>query len=375
VKFWRDLPGQLDQIQETSALGTCRTRTIAQRRAAEKLEQLGINSTQTFIEVNSNVTFRQQGEIWLKSLANRKRNPLEQTTIDHRRYVLDKWIYPFFESHLVADVNNRTMKEFVELMSADLAPSSIRDYSNHVKSIVASAINDDGEELFPRKWNDEYIDAPIIKDQRQPTTNADALTIIIDRAVGQYQALYALLAGCGPLRVGEALGLEIDKHISEDCRTLYVMQKAKGGIIQDHLKTKNGKREVDLCESLAAVLRNFIGKRKSGLLFQTASGRQLLQSNTLQDSLHPILDGMKHVKGGFNIFRRFRITFLEKSDCPEKLKHFWAGHAPRHVSERYVKLWGERQYRLDWAERLGTGFNIPASVVPLVPLGLVRNVA
>jgi hypothetical protein len=313
--------------------------------------------------------------LWLKSLANRKRNPLEQTTIDHRRYVLDKWIYPFFENHLLADVNNRAMKEFVELMSADLAPASIRDYMNHVKSIVGSAINDDGEELFPRKWNDEYIDAPIIKDQRQPTTNGEALTIIIDRAVGQYQVLYALLAGCGPLRVGEALGLEIGKHISEDCRTLYVMQKAKGGIIQDHLKTKNGKREVDLCESLATVLRNFIGERKSGLAFQTASGRQLLQSNTLQDSLHPILDGMKHVKGGFNIFRRFRITFLEKSDCPEKLKHFWSGHAPRHVSERYVKLWGEREYRLDWAERLGTGFKIPASIGTLGPLRVVSNAA
>ena len=32
---------------------------------------------------------------------------------------------------------------------------------------------------------------------------------------------------------------------------------------------------------------------------------------------------------GFNIFRRFRLTHLEKSDCPEPLKHFWSGHAPK----------------------------------------------
>lgn len=37
-------------------------------------------------------------------------------------------------------------------------------------------------------------------------------------------------------------------------------------------------------------------------------------------------------------FRRFRITHLEKSDCPEALKHFWSGHAPKHASEQYVKL-------------------------------------
>ena len=63
-----------------------------------------------------------------------------------------------------------------------------------------------------------------------------------------------------------------------------------------------------------------------------------------------------NVKGGFNIFRRFRITHLEKSDCPEALKHFWSGHARAHVSDRYVKLLSDRAYRLDWAERVGTGF-------------------
>jgi len=151
------------------------------------------------------------------------------------------------------------------------------------------------------------------------------------------------------------LGLEIDKHISSDFRTLTVTQKAKRGIIQPYLKTKNGIREVDLCPSLAAMFKEYVGLRTSGLLFCTSTGAQLLQANTLQDSLHPILDEIKHVKGDFNIFRRFRITHLEKSDCPEALKHFWSGHAPAHVSERYVKLLNDRAYRLDWAERWELG--------------------
>jgi hypothetical protein len=64
------------------SLGVCCTRTIAERKAAENLEELGINSTQTFRESTSNITFKDQGEIWLQSLSNRKRNPLEQTTIE-----------------------------------------------------------------------------------------------------------------------------------------------------------------------------------------------------------------------------------------------------------------------------------------------------
>lgn len=97
VQFWRDIPGQDEPEKEKATLGICRTRTIAERAAAEKLETLGINSEQTFIESTANITFHDQGEIWLKALANRKRNPIEQTTIDTRRYALDKWIYPFFE--------------------------------------------------------------------------------------------------------------------------------------------------------------------------------------------------------------------------------------------------------------------------------------
>lgn len=82
--------------------------------------------------------------------------------------------------------------------------------------------------------------------------------------------LYALLAGCGPLRAGEALDLEIDKHISEDFRTLYIVQKAKRGVIQPYLKTKNGTREVGLCRQLAEMLREYAGDRHSGLLFHSS---------------------------------------------------------------------------------------------------------
>ena len=221
------------------SLGICRTRTIAERAAAEKLEQLGVNSAQAFIEATSNITFKHQAEIWLKSLANRKRNPLEQTTIDTRRYALDKWMYPFFEEYFLADINNRAMKEFVEHISG-LSPATIRDYSNIVKTVVASAINEDGECLFPRTWNEEFIDAPTVKHQRQPSTNQAGMDSILREATGQYRVLYALLAGCGPLRAGEALGLEIGKHISEDCRTLYIRQKAKRGKIQPYLMQQIG---------------------------------------------------------------------------------------------------------------------------------------
>lgn len=368
VRFWRETTE--GQQREYHALGICKTRSIAERAAMEFIEKTGINSTQHFVEATSTVTFRRQAETWLKSLSQRKRNPLEQTTIDTRKYALDKWIHPFFAGELVAEVTNRSMREFVEHIS-HLSPSTIRDYSNIVKAVVCSAIDENGEEVFPRKWNQEYIDAPIVGAQHQPTIDAAGMAVLMAtyipvvggiQSFDQFRFLYALLAGCGPMRAGEALGLDISQ-ISADRRTLTITQKAKRGVLQPYLKTAAGKREIDLCSELSSRLKDFIGSRTSGLLFCTSSGRQLLQSNTLQDSLHPILRRANLAKGGFNMFRRFRLTHVAKSECPEFLRHFWSGHAAKHVSERYIKLLGDRDFRLMWAEKIGMGFTLDAPAV------------
>jgi hypothetical protein len=273
------------------------------------------------------------------------------------------WLYPSLGEMYLADVNNLALKTLVDKMAASLSAASIRDYSNIVKAVVASALDENGEERFPRKWNEKFIDAPLVKHQRQPSTTCAGMSDIALFATGQYRVLYALLAGCGPLRAGEALGLEIGKHISENFRTLYIVQKAKRGELQPYLKTKAGTREVDLCSQLANMLRDFVGERPAELLFHSSTGAQLLQSNALSDSLHPILDYMAHERGGFNIFRRFRITKLKTSDCPEFLQHFWSGHATKHVSERYVELTQDRDFRLMWAEKIGLGFELPGAKV------------
>ena len=56
---------------------------------------------------------------------------------------------------------------------------------------------------------------------------------------------------------------------------------------------------------------------------------------------------MKHVHGGFNILRRYRLSYIDKSDCPEALSHFWSGYAPRHVLSDTQSSMNDRLYRLD----------------------------
>jgi integrase len=188
------------------------------------------------------------------------------------------------------------------------------------------------------------------------------MEMILRDAEEPYCTLYALLAGCGPMRAGEALGLDI-RSIHEDFRTLEIVQKAKRGKLQDHMKTKNADsrhgRMVDLSEPLAAMLREFVGGRTSGLVFSKPDGSQLMQRDILKYSLHPILKKLGLEQGGLNMFRRFRITKLETAEVPAALQHTWSGHAKSHVSEMYKKLLKQPEWHLRWAEKTGTGFTLP----------------
>lgn len=176
------------------------------------------------------------------------------------------------------------------------------------------------------------------------------------------------------LRVGEALGLEI-KHLSLDCRTITVEQSCWEGDIQTP-KTKNAYRQVDLCNPLADLLKAFVGERKSGLLFSNRAGKPLSQTNLVRRSLHPILKELGVEQTGFHAMRRFRATWLRKSQAPEDLIKFWLGHAKQSVTDSYSKLADDEEFRREVVKKIGSGFAVPASIRPMRPKTSVeRSVA
>ena len=246
----------------------------------------------------------------------------------------------------------------------ELISQTMTTYVNLVKLVVGSAIDENGEQLFPRKWNNEFIDLPVIENQKQPTFTAETMSAIVENANGQDQVLYALLAGTG-LRVGEAFGLEV-RHLSSDCRTITVEQSCWQKSIQTP-KTKSAYSQIDVCAELARLIKQFIGDRKSGLIFANGAGGPLSQTNVIRRSLHPILEELGVGKTGFHAMRRFRTTWLRKQRTPEDLIRFWLGHAKSSMTDGYSKLSDDIDHRLEVAEKIGTGFSVPASMRPMVP--------
>jgi integrase len=144
-----------------------------------------------------------------------------------------------------------------------------------------------------------------------------------------------ILCGAAGLRIGELLGIEIDKHISPDFLTLYIQQKVRRGKIEERLKTTNAARQVDLHPAIATLLQQFVGRRKLGLLFSTQTGKPLSPTNIIRRHLHMALRELNYMnpytgthKAGNHAFRRFRNTYLGNyTECPEGLYKYWMGHA------------------------------------------------
>ena len=351
-KFWQDLPGSSERKRRTISLGLCRTQSIARQRLREFLEREGVNSKEAYHENTAPaVTFRQQANWWIASLQGRKRRPVKPATISGWRDALNAWLLPNLGEKLLADVSNKAVRDLVEKMSiAGLSAKTIVNYVQVVKLVVASAVNEEGEQVYPRTWNHDFIQLPMVRKDKQyrPTvTDAELAAILSSTKKRKHVMLFSLLAATG-LRVGEALALR-STDFGPDCRVLHVRRSVWRGNEQEP-KTSNAVRVVDIPEVFALQLREYVGSI-SGLVFATADGRPLQQRNVLR-----VLHRAKHV--GFHAFRRFRLTWLRKNGVPKDLERYWMGHAPEEVGDLYSKLKDDVSFRQEWAERAGLGFEL-----------------
>ena len=331
------------------------------RRAAEIIEAAGVNNTTQIKQNVLSLTFAEQAERFLKYSRTRNRNPVSTNTAYTWRTTLDKWLLPNLGEMLLQDVNNRAVKELVEKMvKAKLAAKSIDNYIGLVKLIVASAIDENGEEIYPRKWNHEFIDLPEVKNQHKPSFTAEQVPDIIARAEEQERMLLLLVASTG-LRLGELLGLSI-QDISDEGTTITVAKQATRGGLTNRLKTHNAYRIVDVHPDVAAELVAFIGDRTSGLVFASSTGEPLSHSNLRNRLLYPILEAAGIDKAAFHAFRRFRVTHLRKKRVPEDLIRFWLGHGDKTVTDGYSQLKQDTEYRKAIVQQAGIGFEIPPVV-------------
>jgi len=135
---------------------------------------------------------------------------------------------------------------------------------------------------------------------------------------------------------------------------------------------------VDIHPDAALVLRNFIGDRKCGFLFQSANGTMLDPRSIGRNNLDLILKQMARDQAGtlFNVFRRFREAVLQRSEVRQILIDYWMGHSNPSMGDRYGRqLVEDIDYRQDQIKKVGLGFELPESLFGLRGLQILEATA
>jgi integrase len=300
--------------------------------------------------------FQEQATKFMTESQNRKREPIKPRTAKIYQSYLDNHILPFLGEKDLSEVENGTLKALVVEL-ASLSASTQQGVVYVVKAVVASAVDPNtGNPLYPRTWNNDFIDVPVIdpKKQKAPTVTVETLNAALAQAQGQYRTLYALLAGTG-LRIGEALALQAGNDDGQG--TYFIPAESKIVVRQavdihtrsiGDTKTSAGIREVDLAPELASYLVKHAPA--NGFFFKT----------NLSDAYHNL--NKVGLQDGFHAMRRFRVTRLRTEKVPEGIIKFWSGHsAVSNITDRYDKSALDVAFRKAEAARVGLGFRLEAA--------------
>jgi integrase len=377
-RFYIDRPGQ-ERDRVSIPLGRV-TKSAAIKALREHIQSRGINSAESFERANNNVmqrTFKEQSRTWLDGIADgsivakKTREPMKRATISSYEGIvgfLNDAEKGGIADVALADFSNDAARKLVTRMKSltpKLSVKTINSYFQVLQVVMASATDSEGNQLFDRKWNLSFIALPRLNPAKQATPSFEGSQIgtIVSKARGQYAVLYCLLGGSG-LRIGEAVGLRVE-HSLNDCATVSVVQSIWHGKLQAP-KTQAAVRKVDLSSGLAQMLREYLGDRTKGFVFQTKNGLPLNARNIERDSLDKILAemGIKEKGRLFHSFRRFRESILLRSETRNILINYWMGHSDEEMSTRYGKqLIEDDAWRMEWAEKTGLGFKLPESLI------------
>lgn len=299
----------------------------------------------------------------METSVTRSDDPVKRGTAATYESLLNSRILPVLGKLPMTEIKNSTLKAFFKDQRLVGSPSTLQSMYFLITKIVESAVDSEGNRLYPQIFNRKFIDVPKVKprEQKAPVATPQAIQEAISSTKGPSKALYAILAGTG-LRIGEALALMVGPDDGKNSfwnpgtATIRVRTTISRGMLQMSTKTEAGDREVDLAPELNTFLCQMMldGELpRFGLLFTNRRGG-LARVATAYKELQKT--GLQ----GFHSLRRRRLTFLDNSSVPRGLVKFTAGHAAADTTERYIKSGEGIKERKHWAEKAGLDFQLEA---------------
>jgi integrase len=327
-RYLTDVPGEIARVKRAVTLGLVSeiTKSEARRRLLHIIQTEGLNAP-TY-RIPSAELFAARVNAWrVGYLSRQKPSTQKQMEWQVQKYLLPKWGQQPAET-----ISAEAVNEWIGTLT-NLAPASLRSLVTTLQLIL--------RRIFEKRQI--HYPATVAARREIPCFTPEQMQRIVALAEKPWKALFAVARETG-MRSGELYGLKV-ADIDFEHRLIHVRRAAWEGKTQSS-KSANAYRSIDISESLAAMLKEHLGGRTSGFVFQTRSGNPLRNCYVVGRVLHPLLDKLEIERGGMHAFRHGRVSCLVESNTPIELVRVWIGHGSDAMVRRYTHLRAQSRKRV-----------------------------
>src|ERR1700677_4209074 len=324
-QWLEDVNGQEKRNRKSVTLGAVKilTKSEARRMLQEHITKLGIN-TQQHLERSRTIvqTFQQVADKYESG----RLQDLKPSTRRSNEYHLRKYLRPRFGKMSVPSITADDVNDAVRTWARKdgLSRNTLRNFVNTLRSITG---RDFGKEIkYPSQVEVASDEAPCFTPNQMAQIFAEAEN-------AQMAAFFATAAGTG-MRSGELCGLRIE-DLDLKNGIISVRRSSWEGSAQTP-KKRNAVRKIGIDAVLVGILREQIGQKKIGYVFQARNGNPLREGHVLKRHLHPILKKLGIAKCGLHAFRHGRVSFLVENNVPLPMIRLWIGHGSDRMVQRYT---------------------------------------
>jgi integrase len=341
-RYRRDVPGQEKRESPLAVLGARAemTKLEARQKLMDIIEKEGLNK-KSYLELLTMPikTFDDMADAWeLKRLPQ-----LKVSTQVFAPKQIAKHLRPFFGSMALEKIKTGDINQWLRgLENIGLEPKTVHNQWKQFRSIMSwnSKQNDEPK----RAW---YPDLPVIPEIEQRWFTQEEMRQIVADAEGQFKVLF-YLAGSSGLRFGELAGLHVEDI--DYVRGVIRVRRSVWRGIEVSTKTKKGYRDVRIDSSTVVMLKQYLGDRSTGRVFQSKNGTPIDIHAASGEVLKPLCKRLGIEPGGMHAFRHGRVSQLQANNVPADLIKDQIGHSSLRTTRGYTHFTDE--YFRDTVERV-----------------------
>jgi integrase len=343
-RFYVDVLGQANRVRKAIVLGMKKelTKPQAKLKLKDLLAAQGVNTPEHLKRsLRPPTTFDAVADLW-----ESKRLPqLKESSRYSVPKLLAKHLRPFFGQMALEEIKTGVVNDWIaEMQRKKLEPKTIHNMWKMFRAVMNWHAQQNDEP--PRKW---YPILPTIPEDEQRWFTQAEVRRLVETAEGQYKLLFHL-AGSSGLRAGELFGLHVedlnlDRGVVRVRRSVWRGQEVTP-------KTRKGYRDVFIDSNTVQMLRDYLGSRTTGRVFQTRSGTPLDTSNVLSETLYPLCDRLSIPRGGLHAFRHGRVSHLQANGAPADFTKSQVGHSSLRTTSGYTHF--TDSFKREIVERLAS---------------------